>query len=250
MPDRGARFFEIDGIRFSEIRDHDLLPPFLMTVVSPSDAWMFISSRGPLTAGRKTPASALFPYTTEGKLHDAVGRSGPVTVILMGTSDGWIRWEPFDERGRDAFALERRLAKATTSDEVILEERNLDLGIVFRARWQSSERYGWIRRVELENQSELALELRLLDGFVNLMPADAAPDVQTRLSVLLDAYRTVEMVPGTELALVRLSSIPIDQPRPNESLLANTALSIGLEGGRTLVSAAQLAAFRRGEPVR
>jgi hypothetical protein len=40
------------------------LRPFLMSVVSDSDHWLFVSSNGALTAGRRNAKFALFPYTT------------------------------------------------------------------------------------------------------------------------------------------------------------------------------------------
>ena len=42
----------------------DDIDPFLMTVVSNSDLWMFVSSGGGLTAGRVDAEGSLFPYET------------------------------------------------------------------------------------------------------------------------------------------------------------------------------------------
>jgi hypothetical protein len=52
------------GERYHRIRHVDAMPPFLMSVVSASDLWMFVSSNGGLTAGRVDADAALFPYTT------------------------------------------------------------------------------------------------------------------------------------------------------------------------------------------
>ena len=228
MEELSHAFFEEGSRVFTEIRGYDHMPPFLVTVVSSSDLWMFLSSLGPLTCGRRSPSGALFPYTTEDKIHDSVGRTGPWTCI----AEGEALWSPFDPRGRERFRLERRFAMSTAHDVARFEEVNLDLGLTLRASFEASERYGWVRSVELVNNRDEGRELKLVDGFVNLMPADAHPGLQNNSSVLVDAYRTAERVDELPLALVRLSSIPIDQPRPNESLRANVASTLGLQGAR------------------
>ena len=57
------------------------------------------------------------------------------------------------------------------------------------------------------------------------------------------------MLDATNLALFRLSSIPIDRAVPNEALRCNVAWVRGLESPTLLLSDRQLAAFRRGESV-
>ena len=63
-PVEGA-FVELDGERFYKISNVDRMPDFFMTLVSASDQWMYISSNGSLTAGRKNSENALFPYYSE-----------------------------------------------------------------------------------------------------------------------------------------------------------------------------------------
>ena len=232
-----------EGREFSSIEDHDRLAPFLMAVVSSTDAWMFLSSVGVPAAGRRSPASSLFPYQTDDRLHDSTGFAGPHTSIRVTRGGSTTLWRPLDPRGRESFRLERRLLKTTHCEAVMFEERNIDLGLTFRASWEASRRFGWIRRVEVVNESEGA-SIEILDGLLGLMPADADRSMQTELSTLLDAYRMAEMAPEGGLGLFRLSSIPIDQPRPNESLRATTVFCIGLEGS-TLLSAAQITGFER-----
>ena len=45
-----------------KISNYNRMPDFFMTFVSDSDHWMFISSNGSLSAGRKDRDNALFPY--------------------------------------------------------------------------------------------------------------------------------------------------------------------------------------------
>ena len=62
---------DLDGERFYRIGTYDLMDPFLMSIVSDSDHWMFLSSTGALTAGRRDPDNALFPYYTDDRIHNA-----------------------------------------------------------------------------------------------------------------------------------------------------------------------------------
>ena len=86
----------MDGEACHRISDFDRLPPFLISLPSASDLWMFVSSAGGLTCGRADADGALFPYETVDKLHDAHHTTGPVTVLRVtraGTHT--VRWEPF-----------------------------------------------------------------------------------------------------------------------------------------------------------
>jgi len=58
----------IDGERFYKISNYDGMRPFFMSIVSNSNHWMFISSTGGLTAGRKNSNYSLFPYYTDDKI--------------------------------------------------------------------------------------------------------------------------------------------------------------------------------------
>src|SRR4051812_12154020 len=60
-----------------------ITPPFLMTITSESDLWMYVSSAGGLTAGRIDEEHALLPYETEDKLHRAYGVTGPITLMRI-----------------------------------------------------------------------------------------------------------------------------------------------------------------------
>ena len=57
-----GKYVELGGELFYRISNYDKMPPFFMSVVSHSNHWMFISSNGGLTCGRKDPENALFPY--------------------------------------------------------------------------------------------------------------------------------------------------------------------------------------------
>jgi len=59
------------------------MPDFFISIVSDSDHWMFISSNGSLSAGRKDRNNALFPYYTVDKIHDYKDISGSKTFFLV-----------------------------------------------------------------------------------------------------------------------------------------------------------------------
>ena len=51
----------LDGVEMYRISPIDRIDPFLMSVVSSSDLWMFLSSTGGLTAGRVEAQQCVFP---------------------------------------------------------------------------------------------------------------------------------------------------------------------------------------------
>ena len=52
----------LEGDVWHRIHDFDRLPPFLISLPSASDLWMFVSSASGLTCGRVDADGALFPY--------------------------------------------------------------------------------------------------------------------------------------------------------------------------------------------
>ena len=66
------QLIEIKGEKYYRIENSDRMRPFFMSIVSDSNHWMFISSNGGLTAGRKNAEFALFPYYTDDKITEFV----------------------------------------------------------------------------------------------------------------------------------------------------------------------------------
>src|SRR5512136_2542663 len=79
-PVQGRRVI-VEGEEFYQIANYDRMRPFFLSVVSSSDHWLFLSSTGALTAGRRDPDLALFPYYTDDKIHDAGEVTGSKTVL-------------------------------------------------------------------------------------------------------------------------------------------------------------------------
>ena len=241
---KGA-FVELEGERYYQISNVDRMPDFFISLVSASDQWMFISSNGSLSAGRKNADGALFPYYSEDKIHDFKGRTGSSTLILLREGDQLKLWEPFQETP-GVYAVRRNIYKNLFSNKLVFEEINEDLALSFRYTWCSSDRFGFVKRSELVNQGKQSRQVELLDGLQNILPSSVNSGLQLSSSNLLDAYKRQELVPGTTLGLYRLSSVPSDTAEPSESLKVNTVWSEGLQNSTVLLSSLQLDAFRSG----
>ena len=59
-----------EGEDYYRIASYDRMPPFLMTLATDTDLWMFVTSGGGLTAGRVDADGSIFPYETVDRLHD------------------------------------------------------------------------------------------------------------------------------------------------------------------------------------
>ncbi len=242
-----GEFVEFEGQEFYRIQRVDNMSPFFMTLVSPYDHWMFIASNGGLTAGRCDADHALFPYYTDDKLVDNAQFTGPKTIIRVKEQkeESLSIWEPFSNRDFGLYSTERNLYKSLSADELIFEEINHDLQLRFAYHWAFSFRYGFVRRVRLENLGSETIELDCLDGLENLMPSGVDGLMQDRRSTLVDAYKKNEQEPETGMGIFSLSSNIVDKAEPSESLSANVVWSSDMPD-KVLLSSRQLEDFRFG----
>ncbi len=234
----------VDGVEMLRISSVDDMDPFLMTIVSNSDLWMYLSSTGGLTAGRIDAATCIFPYETDDRLHHLGGRVGPATALRVHRPDGPVVWEPF----RGEAGVERSLLKSTLGNSVVFEERHDELGLTIRARWAPSDRFGWVRTVSLVNRSDgEPITVDLVDGLLDVMPWGIGVTFQQQRSNLANAYRRSEIVaPG--IGVYSLEALIVDLPEPAEALRATTVWAAGLDTPRRSVDPTALADFRDGKP--
>jgi len=225
---RGDTYYRITG--------YDLMDPFLTSVVSDSDLWMYASSRGGLAAGRRDASHSLFPYETVDKLHTSQANTGPFTVVRCEhDGDTWV-WEPFSIDGRLRYESARALYKNILGCELWFEEQNLTLGLTFRYGWRPGSRFGWVRTCELDNTGGHVRKVEVLDGVRNLLPAGVNQGLQDSASCLVDAYKSAENDPASGLALYGLTANIVDRAIASEALSATVAWSSGFDNTDTILN--------------
>jgi hypothetical protein len=244
-PEVTGRLIERDGARWYRIDAVERMEPFLTTVVSDSDLWMFVSSAGPLTAGRVDADHAMLPYETDDRLHRAVGRSGPVTLLTRERDGQREVWEPFARRPEAACA--RAIEKHVLGTALTLEEVNRAWGLRFRATWRPSRSYGWIRTVELTDLTGSGGEVEVLDGLLDVLPAGIDAVTQQLTSNLVDSYKRSETGRWGTLAVYALESLITDRAEPAESLAATVVWSAGLDGAEVHLDERVVEDVRRGD---
>jgi hypothetical protein len=245
-----GEFADIGGERYYVIRNVDRMAPFFISVISNVDHWMFISSTGGLTAGRISPATALFPYVSVDKVHDSAPHTGSKTILRVTRNGAMQAWEPFNGAHVGRYDTSRNLYKNVLANKLCFEEINHDLKLAFRYTWTSSDDYGFVRQCELQNLDDKSVSADVLDGLQNILPAGTPLFAQSNTSNLVDAYKWSELDAATGLAFLTLYSGITDRAEPSESLKATTAFCLGLDRPKVLLSSAQLHDFRTGDALR
>jgi len=241
----GTRFLQNKKETFLKVGEVHHMPDFLMNLVSPEDQWMYITSNGALTAGRKNADNALFPYYTQDKLIDLAETTGCVTSIWKeGTSKAKSQnWKPFSKNRESFDHIERNVYKSLEGNEVIFEEINTHLGLQFSYLWTFSPHYGFARYAELTNIGSEGVELHMLDGLQNLVPYGLDQNFMNKFSNLSDAYKKSELLAPENVGVYYLSSIPSDRAEPSEGLRSTLAWSLNYQPDQVLLSSQQLENF-------
>ena len=237
---------ELNNESFYKISNSHIMRPFFMTIVSDSNHWMFISSNGGLTAGRKNAEYSLFPYYTDDKITELAETTGCKSIFKIQKNGTNHLWEPFSERQAGIYTISRNIYKNIYGNKIIFEELNHDLEITFKYEWNSSDEFGFVRKATLVNTSKDNLQISLLDGLQNLLPYGVGSDIQGIRSNLVDAYKKCELEADAGLGIYALSAIIVDKAEPSEALKANLVWSLGLENPTYLLSVLQMNNFRRG----
>jgi len=246
-----GQLVEIDDEKFYRISNYNEMPDFFLSIVSSTDHWMFISSNGSLSAGRKNRDNALFPYYTVDKIHDYKNLTGSKTCCLVDRNNKSFLWEPFTDESERIYNIQRNLYKSIYGNKIIFEEVNNDLEISFQYGWFNSEEFGWIRRSVVHNLNSSNTKIHILDGIRNVIPYGVDYIFQTEFSNLSDAYKKNELLEKSKLGLFMLSSIPVDKAEPSEALKTTTIWSYGLDQNyKVLISDNQVRNFKKGLPVK
>ena len=180
-----------------KITNSDKIRPFFMNVVSDSNHWMFISSNGGVTAGRKNAEYALFPYYTDDKLTELAHTTGSKSVFQISLNGDTQVWEPFSDRNADRYKISRNIYKTAYGNKVMFEEINHDLGLVFRYQWNSSNLYGFVKKAELINQTDkdYVITVDVARGVGSDYSAFVVFDITTFPHKIVAKYRNNEIKP-------------------------------------------------------
>ncbi|MGS2720036.1 hypothetical protein [Paraglaciecola aestuariivivens] len=238
-----GEFIEMDNDRYYVIRQVEKLPPFFISVVSDSDHWLFVASNGGITAGRVSPEHALFPYLSVDRIYDSATQTGSKTLIQVTSANQTQAWQPFNQDFNQHYNISQNLYKNTLGNKLCFEEINHDLGLSFRYSWHTSDKFGFVRECQLVNLTKQALNIRLVDGLQNILPAGTPRITQTTASNLVDAYKWNELEPSSGLGIYSLYSGITDRAQPSESLYATTVFALGFEQPNVLLSTTQLKDF-------
>lgn len=236
---------QTDNELFS-ITDSGSFDEFLVTLTGADNHWMFISSRGALTAGREDAEHALFPYGTVDKVYASRGNIGPRTFI-RDNATGKI-WEPFADWSAFQYATGRRVAKNMEGTKILFEETNRDLELSFSYSWEFSGRYGFVRQAKLVNLSGRLRRLSVLDGLMNILCPGISNHLQTELSNLTDAYKDNVVDPVSGMAIFSLASLVTDKAMPAEGLGASVAWFRSKSRAQLSLDGKAVADFTSGKP--
>jgi len=247
--DVSGGFATVEGERWARIQNVDRMAPFLMSLATDSDGWLFIGSNGPLVAGRRSPDTALFPYQTVDKILRYPTTSGARTIFLVSRAGKTSLWEPWLDDPR-VYRIARNLYKRIDGTAVVFEEINHDLGLRFRWSVSACNRFGLVRRAELDETAGQPAGVRYLDGWHQLIPPGVDQETYSRYSYLAAAYMRHERVPDVPLGIYSLNAVITDRPEPSESLRVAAAWSAGHPDPVILLSDRQLEPFRSGAEVR
>lgn len=234
---------------YYKISNSNEMRPFFMSIVSDSNHWMFVSSNGGLSAGRKNSDASLFPYYTDDKITESFDITGSKTILQIHLDSKTLIWEPFSERQMGVYKIQRNLYKNSYGNKIVFEEINHDLKLTFRYQWNSSNRFGFVKKATLINNGSQTVNMTFLDGLQNILPSGVSADLQNSKSNLVDAYKKSELITESGLGIFTLSAFIVDKAEPSEALKANIAWSVGVENPTYLIASLQLDNFRKGQPV-
>ena len=206
-----CEFTLIDRESYAVIRGVERMPPFLMNVVSDGDVWIFAGSNAGLTACRRDPDWALFPYRPADQILREPSSSGVVCIVRV---DGEC-WEPW-AAGTPSPEVSRTLGKHELGARVFFEETHARLGL--RCRWMlaGSTEFGLVRHCRIENLLARKRRIDMLDGWHRLVPPGVGEQVYARFSYLAAAYMRHEILLPAGLLISALNAAISDRPEPAE----------------------------------
>ena len=243
--DVGGKEVIINNENYYKIENVDAMRPFFMSIVSPYNHWLFISSNGSLSAGRKDSNNALFPYYTDDKITELQEITGNKTIFKIFNKNEISIWEPFSLRNYGLYDIERNLYKNLKGNKVIFEEINKSIGLTYKYQWSTCDEFGFVKKSSINNHSGDIIKIELVDGIQNILPWGVDEALQNSTSNLVDAYKRNELEESSKIGIYALSAIIVDKAEPSEALKANISWSNGFDDCKILISSLQLDNFRK-----
>ena len=243
--DVGGKEVIINNENYYKIENVDAMRPFFMSIVSPYNHWLFISSNGSLSAGRKDSNNALFPYYTDDKITELQEITGNKTIFKIFNKNEISIWEPFSLRNYGLYDIERNLYKNLKGNKIIFEEINKSIGLTYKYQWSTCDEFGFVKKSSINNHSEDIIKIELVDGIQNILPWGVDEALQNSTSNLVDAYKRNELEESSKIGIYALSAIIVDKAEPSEALKANISWSNGFDDCKILISSLQLDNFRK-----
>ena len=192
-----------EGETYYRISNCHLLRPFFMSIVSDSDHWMFISSNGSLSAGRKNSDHSLFPYYTDDKITESVDITGSKSIFLVEQREKVYLWEPFTTTYKGTYKnISRNIYKNYYGNKILFEEINEDLGLSFSYSWNTSSKFGFVKKSKITNLTSHNTSIKILDGIQNILPSGISENLQNLRSNLVDAYKQNELDEDSGLGFI------------------------------------------------
>ena len=239
-----GELLSFEGEEYFKISNSNQMRPFFISLVSNSDHWIFISSNGGLSAGRKNSEYSLFPYYTDDKITESFDITGSKTIVKTLKDGNWLLWEPFSDRITGAYSIKRNLYKNIWGNKIVFEEINETLGLKFTYQWASSDRFGFVKKSTITNLTTDEKLVKVLDGIQNILPYGVSEALQGIRSNLVDAYKKSEIEKEYGIGIYALSAKIVDKAEPSEALKANMAWSFNTSNPTYLASSVQLDKFR------
>ena len=243
--DVGGKEVIINSENYYKIENVDAMRPFFMSIVSPYNHWLFVSSNGSLSAGRKDSNNALFPYYTDDKITELQEITGNKTIFKIFNKNEISIWEPFSLRNYGLYDIERNLYKNLKGNKVIFEEINKSIGLTYKYQWSTCDEFGFVKKSSINNHSGDIIKIELVDGIQNILPWGVDEALQNSTSNLVDAYKRNELEESSKIGIYALSAIIVDKAEPSEALKANISWSNGFDDCKILISSLQLDNFRK-----
>ena len=199
LPRRKARWSTSTASAGYEIAGVDAMPPFLMTVASDSDHWMFVSSTGGLTAGRRIARPGAVPVhhrrspARQRRAHRSADHPARRRRRRAGCSCG--------SRCRRAHAGLYRTSRAPGQEPArqpaaLRRDEPRSGARASPTSGSPATASGSCGRRPCATRGGAPVAVDLLDGLLNLMPAGLGRRFQQEFSTLGDGYKDSEVDPA------------------------------------------------------